>query len=195
MKKTNYKQSFRYKNSNSNSKLDLNTNTMPETILRPVHLGFVYLTLFIALMLNLLPWGSWAFMPDWLALVLLFWTVREPRLVGFGIAFALGLLMDTRNGMVLGEYALVYVMLAFVGTTLSKRLPSFDFFYQTLHIVPILLSTRLLSLIIRSVLNGTLPNLVALVSPLLTALFWPLLLWLLLMPQRTPVNVDLNRPL
>jgi hypothetical protein len=65
MKQANYKQSFRYKKSN----LDLNANAMPETILRPVHIAFVYLTLFIALMLNLLPWGSWAFMPDWLASV------------------------------------------------------------------------------------------------------------------------------
>jgi rod shape-determining protein MreD len=168
---------------------------MPETILRPVHTWFVYLTLLIAFMTSLLPWGSWAITPDWIALTILFWSIREPRLVGFGVAFILGLLMDTRNGMVLGEHALVYVMLSFIGITLSKRLPSFDAFYQTMHIIPILLSARFLSLIIRSVLNGSAPDLTALISPLLAALLWPVLLWLFLVPQRTPINVDLNRPL
>lgn len=168
---------------------------MSETILKPVNTGFVYLTLWIALMLCLLPWGTWEIIPDWVALTLLFWAIREPRLIGFGCAFIFGLIMDTRNGVVLGEHALVYVLLAFSGITLSKRLPSFNRVHQTLHILPILLSARLLNIIIRSILTGHLPDLFGLISPLLSALLWPILLWLFLIPQKTATNMDHNRPL
>jgi rod shape-determining protein MreD len=35
--------------------------------------------------------------PDFLALVLVFWNIRQPHKVGIGIAFLFGLLMDVHN--------------------------------------------------------------------------------------------------
>jgi rod shape-determining protein MreD len=168
-----------------------------EAILRPVNPVFVLFTLVCAVMLNLLPWGDWVWSPDWLALVLLFWMAREPRLVGFGIAFTLGLLMDTHNGVVMGEHALGYIVLAFAGEMLSKRLPSFAPSHQTLHIFPIIWLANFLTLLLHTTFgNGGLPEWQGvLVSPILTTALWPVMLWLLLIPQRRPINVDLNRPL
>ena len=60
-------------------------------------------SLAIAVFLNLIPLGRLPFVPDWVALVLCFWSVREFRRVGMGWAFVLGLLMDVADGAVLGQ--------------------------------------------------------------------------------------------
>jgi rod shape-determining protein MreD len=63
-------------------------------ILLPVKPWFVTLTLVAALFLNLIPYGRLPGVPDWVALVLAFWCVREPLRVGMGTAFVLGLVLD-----------------------------------------------------------------------------------------------------
>ncbi len=60
-------------------------------------------------------------MPDFVALVLLFWNVHQPRKVGMGIAFFLGLLMDVHNASLLGEHALAYTLLSYGAITIHRR--------------------------------------------------------------------------
>ena len=67
-------------------------------ILQPVKLWFVYLSLCFALVLDLVPTGRLPGVPDWLALVLAFWCVREPLRVGMGTGFLFGLLVDVGHG-------------------------------------------------------------------------------------------------
>jgi hypothetical protein len=64
-------------------------------------------------LLNFLPTAHWPGVPDWVALVLCFWSVREFRRVGMGWAFVLGLLMDVADGAVLGQHCFAYVLLAY----------------------------------------------------------------------------------
>jgi len=77
----------------------------PEEILLPVKSWFVVLTLAIGFLCNLLPLygAALAVRPDFLALVLLYWCIREPRLISVGIAWCLGLLMDVADATVLGQ--------------------------------------------------------------------------------------------
>jgi len=58
----------------------------PEEILRPVRPWFIVLTLALALLGNLLPLSgvAAALKPDFVALVLLYWCIKEPRYVGVG---------------------------------------------------------------------------------------------------------------
>ena len=44
--------------------------------------------------------------PDFLALILLYWCIQEPRLIGVGIAWCVGLLMDVTDATVFGQHAL-----------------------------------------------------------------------------------------
>lgn len=66
----------------------------PQYILQPVNPYFITFSLAAAFLLNLMPWGRLIGVPDFVALVLLFWNVHQPRKVGMGIAFMLGILMD-----------------------------------------------------------------------------------------------------
>jgi len=108
-------------------------------ILLPVKPWFIYTTLFVGLMLNFLVPASWSAAPDWTAMVLCFWCVREFRRVGMGWAFMLGLVMDVANSAALGQHALAYVVLAYLASTLSRRILWFPLAQQALHILPLLL--------------------------------------------------------
>lgn len=79
----------------------------------------------MALLLNLLPTAAWPILPDWLALVLVFWSVREPRRVGMGLAFLGGIAMDVANAGLLGQHALAYVLAVYGGGALSRRSSGF----------------------------------------------------------------------
>jgi rod shape-determining protein MreD len=131
-----------------------------------------------------------------LALVFAFWACREPRLVGFGVALIFGLLMDVHDGKVIGEHALSYVLIAYACVMLSRRLPSFDSLSQALHIWPVFLAAQLLTLLVRAFFGAGFPGWIpALLAPTLTALAWPVAAWILLAPQRKPLDTDQNRPL
>ena len=168
----------------------------PQVILRPANPLFVWASLLVALCLNLLPLGSYYWLPDWLALAIMFWSCREPRLVSLGVAFLFGLLMDVHDSTVLGEHSLGYCIIAYGGVLLSRRLPSFGVWSQALQVWPVLLIASVLSLVVRVFFGGLFPGWwFALLSPTFGAAMWALVVWLLLAPQRRPLDIDQNRPL
>ncbi len=156
----------------------------PQHILRPVRLSTIIFSFLIALLLNFLPWKDLRLVPDFVALVLTFWCVRQPRLIGLGAAWALGLLTDAGNGVLLGQHALAYSLLAFLAIWLSRRILWFGAAQQALHVAALLLIAQGVVLLVRLAAGAGFPGWALVVGPLLGALLWPLLSWLLLMPQR-----------
>ncbi len=156
----------------------------PQHILRPVRASTILLSFLAALVLNFLPWPDWRFVPDFVALVLCFWCVRQPRLVGLGAAWTLGLLADAGNGVLLGQHALAYCFLAFLSIWLSRRILWFRLPQQMLHVVILLLVSQGALLLVRMGAGAGFPGWAILVGPLVGALLWPGLSWLLLIPQR-----------
>lgn len=164
-------------------------------ILLPVKGWFIALTLFAALFLNLLPLGRINGVPDWVALVLAFWCVREPRNVGMATAFALGLVADVADASLMGQHALAYVLLAFGASGLSRRILWFPLAQQALHVMPLLFGAQLIMLLVRMASGAEFPGLMYLVAPLIATALWYPLTYLLLMPQYRPVDRDDNRPI
>jgi rod shape-determining protein MreD len=156
----------------------------PQHILRPARASTVFLSLLIALLLNFLPWKDLRLVPDFVALVLTFWCIRQPRMVGLGVAWAVGLLTDAGNGVLLGQHAFAYSLLAFLALWLSRRILWFRMPQQMLHIVVLLLVCQGAVLVVRLGAGAAFPGWALLVGPLAGALLWPVLSWLLLMPQR-----------
>src|SRR5688500_20075390 len=107
-------------------------------ILQPVRVGTIIVSFAIALLLNFLPWRDLRVVPDFVALVLTFWCVRQPRLVGLGVAWTVGLLVDAGNGVLLGQHALAFSLLAFVSIWLSRRVLWFGPILHSLHAALIL---------------------------------------------------------
>ncbi len=153
-------------------------------ILQPVRASTIIMSFALALFLNFLPWRDLRVVPDFVALVLVFWCIRQPRLVGLGVAWALGLVSDAGNGVLLGQHALSYSVLAFLGIWLSRRILWFGPGLQALHIGALLLAAQAVAVLVRIVAGDTFPGWALVVGPLAGAVLWPLVTWLLLRPQR-----------
>jgi rod shape-determining protein MreD len=166
-----------------------------QRILLPVKRWFIWLSLAVALLLNLLPPTRLIGYPDWVALALTFWCVREPRRVNVGIAWMFGFAMDIADAALLGQHALCYAVLAYLATSLSRRLQWFPVSQQAMHVLPLMLGTQLLMLFTNYIAGGMFPGWGFFVSSFTSALLWPVVSFLLLLPQRQPENVDQIRPI
>ena len=166
-----------------------------DQLLMPVNPVFVWGTLFFAFLLNVVPLGRVPAMPDFLALVLVFWNVHESRRVGIGAAFVFGVLMDVHSGAVLGQHALAYTLLSFFAVTIHRRLLWFTGPSQAMQILPLFVGAQAVSMLIRVIAGGMFPGWSLILAPLFQALLWPVATWLLLAPQRRAPDRDENRPL
>jgi rod shape-determining protein MreD len=155
-------------------------------ILLPVRLSTIVASFALALFLDFLPWRDLRLVPDFVALVLAFWCVRQPRLVGLGVGWMLGLLADAGNGVLLGQHALAYSLLAFLALWLSRRILWFGPLLQSLHIVLILLVAQTAVLVVRLAAGDPFPGWPIFVGPAIAAALWAPVTWLLLLPQRRP---------
>jgi len=155
-------------------------------LLRPAHPGFVALTLVVALMLNLVPLEGalQALRPDFLALVLLYWCIQAPRLVGVGVAWFMGLLMDVGDATLFGQHALAYAVLAYAAEYFRRRVLRFPLWQQAAQVAVLLFCCAALVLLVRVVGAAPLPRGTYFVPALVGALLWPLVSVLLQLPQR-----------
>jgi len=166
-----------------------------DQLLLPVNPFFIAFTLALAFGFNLLPLGREPAMPDLLAVALVFWNVHQPRRVGVGMAFVLGLMMDTHQGALLGQHALAYTLLSFAGVSMQRRMLWFGVVEQALQILPVFVAVHLVSLAVRLLAGGMFPGWSMLLAPVFAALLWPMVTLLLLAPQRRAPDPDQNRPL
>lgn len=168
------------------------TRIEPQEILLPVRAGFIALTLVAALMLNLLPWsGIWLWIrPDFVALLVLYWCIEQPRKVGFISAWLMGLFMDVADGTLLGEHALAYSMLAYAGIVLHRRVRMFSGTPQVVHVLLLLLMNDLIVLGIRLVAGADFPGLQYFIGSFVAAALWLPLDALLKLPLRPRPDLD-----
>ena len=127
---------------------------LDRTILMPARLSTIALSFAAALVLDFLPWPDLRLVPEFSALVLAFWCVRQPRLVGIGIGWSIGLISDAGNGL------------------------------QALHVAIMLLVAEGATVMVRLAAGDQLPGWAVVVGPLVGAALWPMVSWLLLLPQR-----------
>ena len=164
-------------------------------ILLPVRASTIVASFVFALFVNFLPWRDLRLVPDFVALVLIFWCVRQPRLVGLGAGWLLGLLIDVGNGVLLGQHALAYSMLAFASITLSRRILWFALWGQALHVAALLAFAQGVSALVRLAAGAEFPGWGIVAGPLIGAMLWPVVSLVLLLPQRMPADVDETRAL
>lgn len=158
----------------------------PEEILRPARPWFIAVTLALALLANLLPLSgvALALKPDFIALVLLYWCIKEPRFVSVGIAWWIGLLMDVGDATLFGQHALAYALLAYAAEYFRRRVLRFPLWQQAAQVAALLGACAALVLLVRYVGGAPTPRWTYAVPPLVGALLWPVVTLVLQWPQR-----------
>jgi rod shape-determining protein MreD len=143
----------------------------------------------------MLPLGRTPWLPDIVAVVLVFWSVHQPQRVGIGVAFFFGLLMDVHQAALLGQHALAYTALSFFAITIHRRLLWFSVPSQAVQVLPLFFAAHAIELALRMVAGGVFPGLNLLLAPMIESLLWPVISVILLAPQRRAPDPDENRPL
>ncbi len=165
-------------------------------LLLPANPRFIVLTVVLALLLNMLLGRlGWRWLPDVLAIVMVFWNIHQPRRVGVVLAFVLGLALDVHESALLGQNALSYVVLSSMALAVQRRMLWFPLREQALQIVPLFLVAALLEWATRLIVHDVWPHWSQLFSPLIQAALWPLIGAVLLAPQRRAFDPDNIRPL
>ncbi len=170
-----------------------------QQLLLPVNPWFIWSSLIAALAFNMMQnmgfWGRAAWLPDMLAVVLLFWTIHQPQRIGVGAAFFLGLTMDVHQSALLGQHALSYTAMSFLAIGIHRRLLWFSVPSQAAQVLPLFVVAHALALAVRLLAGAEFAGWSMLLAPLIEALFWPAISVLLLWPQRRAPDPDANRPL
>ena len=135
----------------------------------------IAVTIAIAMLLMILPIPEWArpYRPQWVTLVLLYWSIALPHRVGVGSGFVSGVILDVLTGTLLGQHALGLSIVTFIAIQLHQRIRVFPFWQQSLGILVLLLVDHLLALWVIGATHGVAPDLSYWLVPVIGALLWP----------------------
>lgn len=136
----------------------------------------ILLTTFAAaICLNILPVPYWAepFMPDWVALALIYWCIAAPQRVSVGTGWVLGIILDVLYGALLGQHALAKTVIAFIAVRTHLQLRMFPRWQQAVSVLVLLAINQLLVVWIRGAI-GQGPSTVVYWTPSIVGmLLWP----------------------
>jgi rod shape-determining protein MreD len=166
-----------------------------QQLLLPANPLFIWGSLLLALVANMLPLGRTPWLPDIVAVVLVFWSVHQPQRVGIGVAFFFGLCMDVHQTSLLGQHALAYTALSYFAITIHRRLLWFSVPSQAVQVLPLFAASHAIELALRMIAGGAFPGPYILLAPLIESVLWPVISVILLAPQRRAPDPDENRPL
>lgn len=113
---------------------------------KPQGLGVFVISLFFAMALKIAPLPVYIsrISPDWVLLILIYWSITTPERTGIFSAWTVGLLTDVLTGRLLGQYALAYPLAIYFCTKNQHRLKRFPLFQQGLLILFVQLLSQLL---------------------------------------------------
>src|SRR5579871_5053148 len=146
----------------------------------------ITLSFLFALLLQMIPLPEWAIWlrPEWILLVLIYWTLYFPEKVGLNIAFLLGLLIDLISGTLFGEHALAFVVIAYFVIRFSRRMELALIWQQAFTVFCFMMFFQTYKFMIWRWLGGQGGDWLYWLSCLMSALFWPLVHTLLNKAQK-----------
>ncbi len=135
------------------------------------------LSALVALALAVLPLPSMleALRPDFLVLVVFYWSIELPRAGGLTLAFMAGLALDVIHGVVLGQHALALTLMAAWATHLRLRLRVFSMLSQCLTIFALLTGYQFILFWVDGATGNPVTAFGRWLAPVIGALLWPVL--------------------
>ncbi|KMT63960.1 rod shape-determining protein MreD [Catenovulum maritimum] len=96
--------------------------------------SLIYCSILLAMVLAIAPMPAIteAFRPDWVLIVLFYWSIAMPHKINVGTAWVTGLLLDVLLGSVLGVHALVLAFVSYVAAVNHLTIRNFSLWQQAL---------------------------------------------------------------
>lgn len=114
--------------------------------------------------------------PEWILLVLLYWTIALPHRVGLMTALAVGLLVDVMEGAVLGQNMFCLAVVLTFARLMYQRLRVFSPVQQASVVFVLAGLHQLITQWLQNLQGGGATGFGFLFPALSTALLWPLLM-------------------
>lgn len=82
-------------------------------------------------------------LPDFTLIMLAYWLLHQPQLIGIGVAFCLGLLVDIGTNSLLGQHGLAYTVAAFLIERNRRQVALNSFGWQAVAVAGAVLVSQL----------------------------------------------------
>lgn len=94
--------------------------------------SFIYLSILIGIILQIIPMPPPIdiYRPDWLLLILLYWSMALPNRVGVGVAGLAGLVVDLLYGTALGVHSIALAIPVYLVAANYQRLRNYSLIQQ-----------------------------------------------------------------
>ncbi len=142
------------------------------------------LALTLALGVVPLPESVESLRPDWMAVVLLYWSLMSPRKLSLLTAFWMGLAVDTLSGALLGQNALALLVIVYLADRFHLRLRVFPISQLALTVLVLLGLYEFVLFWIDGIAGRTVPLTERWVPPLTGTLVWLVMLFVFHRGQR-----------
>jgi rod shape-determining protein MreD len=130
----------------------------------------------LALAIMPLPDVAQALRPDWVALVVIYWSLMAPGRLGLLSAFFLGMILDTLSGALLGQHALALLCVAYLALRFHLRIRVFPIWQMSLTVMGLLAGYQFLLFWVDGVAGRTVTGVERWAPVLVGAILWPLIL-------------------
>jgi len=135
----------------------------------------IYLSLVLALVLMIMPMPDWVqiYRPNWVALMLIYWSMALPKSVGLWFAFFTGILLDVSQGTLFGQHTLALVVIIFVNLNFYQRIRVLAPAQQAIYVFVLLLINQVLVAWVEGIMGRPTQLLAFFGAPFVGMLIWP----------------------
>ena len=135
-------------------------------------------TLVLALALAVLPLPATidSYRPDWVAMILIYWSMVTPWRFGLITAFWMGLALDTLTGALLGQHAMALLAMVYFTQRFHLRIRVFPIWQMSMTVLALLALYEFILFWVDGVAGRTVPIVDRWAPPVIGALLWPLVL-------------------
>lgn len=136
-------------------------------------------TLLVAMVLSMMPLPESVppelgyLRPEWVLMVLVYWTISLPHRVGIFTAWLAGMMMDILLGSLLGQHALSFAIVAYVSATLYQRMRMYGVWQQAVVVFAFLALNQLINFWVENITGSAEWSVWNLAPALSGALLWP----------------------
>jgi len=135
----------------------------------------VFITFLVGLALQILPLPESVqfYRPNWIAIILIYWSMALPNSIRLLTAFVTGLIVDIMLGNLLGQHSLAFVIVVYINLFFNLRIRVLSLWQQATYVFILLLICQFFIVWVEGI-TGSNPPIEAFFLPALTGMFiWP----------------------